>query len=73
LQHDARVAKQTCTHTFNERNYKFDKGEEKKHGYVHPSIINDMYDSMNATFGQNLSFTFTNWNIEWNYEHKDNN
>lgn len=52
--------KHAHTHFQCERNYRFDEGEEEKHGYVHPSIVNDMYDSTNATFGQNLSFTFIN-------------
>jgi hypothetical protein len=48
------------THFQCKKNYRFDEGEEKKHAYVHPSIVKNMYNSMNATFGQNLAFTFIN-------------
>ncbi len=61
------------THFQCKKNYRFGKGEKNKHGYVHPLIVNDMYDSMNATFGQHLSLAFINWSIKWNYEHSSNN
>jgi len=48
------------THFQCKKNNRFGEGEEEKYANVHPSIVNDMYDSMNATFGQNLSFTFIN-------------
>lgn len=48
------------THFQCKKNYRFGKGEKNKHGYVHPLIVNDMYDSMNATFGQHLSLAFIN-------------
>ncbi len=43
------------THFQCKKSYRFGEGEEEMHAYVHLSIVNDMYNSMNATFGQNLA------------------